>query len=163
MVAERIKQISFSTTMQINQKAGELKAKGIDIIDLSVLEPGFDTPKRIKKSGVKAIEENFTKYTPAKGIPELIEAIRNKIENDYNISYRQEQIIVSNGAKHSLYNIFMSLINQGDEVIVPLPIWVSYPEQIKLAQGLPVFIHTFEEDDFLLTPANLKKAITKKY
>ena len=162
MIAERAKQISFSTTMQINQKASELKSRGIDVIDLSVLEPDFPTSIHIKNSGIHAIENNFTKYTPATGIPELKQAIRNRISADYKISYEQDEIIVSNGAKHSLFNAFMALVNQGEEVIVPLPIWVSYPEQIKLAQGIPVFIHTDEKDNFLLSGEKLKKAITKK-
>jgi aspartate/methionine/tyrosine aminotransferase len=162
MIAERVKQISFSSTMQINQKANELKAAGIDIIDLSVQEPDFPTPQSIKKSAMRAIEDNFTRYTPAIGIPELIRAIRDKIKNDYNISYNQNEIIVSNGAKHSLYNTFMSLINQGDEVIVPLPIWVSYAEQIKLAQGIPLYVQTKEENNFLLSAGDLKKAISGK-
>jgi aspartate/methionine/tyrosine aminotransferase len=162
MIAERVKQISFSATMQINQKAGELKSNGIDVIDLSVQEPDFPTPKKIKKSGIRAIKDDFTRYTPAVGIPELIQAIRIKMKKDYNLSYQQNEIIVSNGAKHSLYNTFMALLNQGDEVIVPLPVWVSYPEQIKLAQGIPVFVQTDEEDNFLLSAANLKKAISSK-
>ena len=159
MLADRIQQIGFSPTLRINAKAQALRAEGIDIIDLSVGEPDFATPANIKEAGKKAIDENFTKYTPNSGIKELKENIIRKISNDYSVQYEAEEIIISSGAKNSLYNLFMAILNEGEEVIMPAPYWVSYPQMVKLAKGVPVIVQTREENGFKLTPQDLSRAI----
>jgi len=162
MIANRVSNIAFSATMQINQKARQMRSQGIDVIDLSVQEPDFPTPPAVKQSAINAINDDYTKYTAAGGAPELLHAIVNYLKKNFGVSYQPNEIIVSNGAKHSLYNVFMAMINHGDEVIIPMPYWVSYPEQVKMAEGVPIFVETTEEDNFLLTAAQLNAVITDK-
>ncbi|MEO1924191.1 MAG: pyridoxal phosphate-dependent aminotransferase [Nautiliaceae bacterium] len=162
MFSKRIEKLSPSLTIAISQKARDLKAAGKDVLAFSAGEPDFDTPEIIKKEGIKAIEEGFTKYTAVAGIPEVIEAVRVKLKKDNNLDYSHDEIIISNGAKQSLFNIMASLIDEGDEVIIPAPYWVTYPEIVKYHGGVPVSIHTDESTGFKLTPDMLKKAITPK-
>jgi len=162
MFSKRIEKLSPSLTIAISQKARELKAQGKDVLAFSAGEPDFDTPKVIKDEAIKAINEGFTKYTSVAGIPELLEAIKYKLKNDNNLEYETDEIIVSNGAKQSLFNIFACLIDEGDEVIIPAPYWVTYPELVKYHFGTPVSVLTDESTGFKLTPEMLKKAITPK-
>jgi len=162
MFSNRIETLSPSLTIAISQKARELKAKGKDVLAFSAGEPDFDTPEVIKKAAIKAIEEGFTKYTAVAGIPELLEAIQEKLKRDNNLYYELDEIIVSNGAKQSLFNIFACLINKGDEVIIPSPFWVTYPELVKYHGGVPVTIETNESTGFKITAEMLKNAITPK-
>jgi len=162
MFSKRVEKLSPSLTIAISQKARELKAVGRDILAFSAGEPDFDTPKIIKDEAIKAINEGFTKYTSVAGIPELLEAIRIKLKKDNNLDYSTDEIIVSNGAKQSLFNIMACLIEEGDEVIIPAPYWVTYPELVKYHNGIPVAIETSEETGFKITPEMLKKAITPK-
>lgn len=154
-------EISPSVTLEITAKAKEMKAKGIDVISFGAGEPDFDTPENIQNKGIQAIKEGKTRYTPASGTNELKNAICNKLENDNNLAYDPSNIIISNGAKHSIYNTLMAIINPGDEVIVSIPYWVSYPQMIKLAGGTPVYIQTKEENDFKYQMNDLNKALTK--
>ena len=162
MFSKRIEKLSPSLTIAISQKARELKAAGRDILAFSAGEPDFDTPEMIKQEAIKAINEGFTKYTSVAGIPEVLEAIKIKLKRDNNLDYSHDEIIVSNGAKQSLYNIMACLIEEGDEVIIPAPFWVTYPELVKYHDGVPVAIQTSEETGFKITPEMLKKAITPK-
>jgi aspartate aminotransferase len=162
MLSDRIKKLSPSLTIAISQKARELKAQGKDVLAFSAGEPDFDTPQRIKEEAKKAIDEGFTKYTAVAGIPELLEAIKTKLKKDNNLDYDTNEIVVSNGAKQSLFNIFASILDEGDEVIIPAPYWVTYPELVKYHDGVPVTIETFEDTGFKITPDMLKKAITPK-
>jgi len=162
MFSKRIEKLSPSLTIAISQKARELKAQGRDILAFSAGEPDFDTPQIIKDEAIKAINEGFTKYTAVAGIPEVLEAIKTKLERDNNLKYDTDEIIVSNGAKQSLYNIMACLIEEGDEVIIPAPYWVTYPELVKYHDGVPVAIDTTEETGFKITPEMLKSAITPK-
>ncbi|GAB6044625.1 pyridoxal phosphate-dependent aminotransferase [Caminibacter profundus] len=162
MFSNRIETLSPSLTIAISQKARELKAKGKDVLAFSAGEPDFDTPAVIKKAAIKAIEEGFTKYTAVAGIPELLEAIQEKLKRDNNLYYELDEIIVSNGAKQSLFNIFACLLNKGDEVIIPSPFWVTYPEVVKYHGGVPVIIETNESTGFKITAEMLKNAITPK-
>jgi len=160
MIADKIKQIKPSATLEINKKAKELKAAGVDVINLSVGEPDFDTPDPVKEFAIQSIRDGFTKYTEANGTPELKNAISEKLEKENGLSYSPEQIVVSNGAKHSLYNIFLAIIDPGDEVIIPAPYWVSYPEMVRLAGGVPVFCRWGR--DFKIDMEYLKSLISKK-
>ncbi len=162
MFSKRIEKLSPSLTIAISQKARELKAEGKDILAFSAGEPDFDTPEIIKQEAIKALKEGFTKYTSVAGIPEVLEAIKTKLKNDNNLEYSTDEIIVSNGAKQSLYNIFACLIEEGDEVIIPAPFWVTYPELIKYHDGVPVSISTDESTGFKITPEMLKSTITDK-
>lgn len=161
-LANRVKTLTPSSTLAISAKAKELKKQGYDIIGLGVGEPDFNTPEYILKAANKAMQEGMTKYTPAGGIPELKQAIVNKFQADNELSYSNDQIIVTTGAKHALYTLFQVLLNEGDEVIVPSPYWVSYPEQIKLASGNPIIVQALEKNEFKLTPNELEAAITDK-
>jgi aspartate aminotransferase len=154
--------ISPSSTLAIDAKFKSMKAKGIDVVGFGAGEPDFDTPAHIKEAAIKAINEGFTKYTPASGMPQLREAVCRKFKRDNGLDYSPEQIVVSNGAKHSLVNAFMAICDPGDEVIIPAPFWVSYPEMVKMADGVPVFLNTSEENNFKFTVEDLKKAITAK-
>jgi aspartate aminotransferase len=154
--------ISPSSTLAIDAKFKSMKAKGIDVVGFGAGEPDFDTPAHIKEAAIKAINEGFTKYTPASGMPQLREAVCRKFKRDNGLDYSPEQIVVSNGAKHSLVNAFMAICDPGDEVIIPAPFWVSYPEMVKMADGVPVFLNTSEENNFKFTIEDLKKAITAK-
>ena len=162
MFSKRIEKLTPSLTIAISQKARELKAKGRDILAFSAGEPDFDTPDIIKKAAIKAINDGFTKYTAVAGIPEVLEAIKFKLKKDNNLDYETDEIIVSNGAKQSLYNIMACLIDEGDEVIIPAPFWVTYPELVKYHGGKVISIDTTEETNFKITPQMLKNAITPK-
>jgi aspartate aminotransferase len=161
-LSDRIKAIAPSPTLAIDSKTKELVAQGHDIINLSVGEPDFGTPAAACQAGIEAINAGFTKYTAVPGINELRKAIAKKLKEENGLDYEAEEIIVSNGAKHSLYNAFMALCNPGDEVIVPAPYWVSYPEMIRLTGAEPVIISTDETTGFKITPEMLEKAITPK-
>jgi len=160
MVSEKANKIGESPTLKISAKAKAMKAEGIDVVDLSVGEPDFPTPENIKDEGIKAIKENFTKYTQNEGIPALKEAILNRLKEDHALTYTKNEIIVSSGAKSSLYHLIQALVNDGDEVIIPAPYWVTYPHAVSLANGKAVIIHTKEENGFLSTPDQLKSAIS---
>ncbi|WP_200762297.1 pyridoxal phosphate-dependent aminotransferase [Nitrosophilus alvini] len=162
MFSKRIETLSESLTIAISSLARELKAAGKDVLGFSAGEPDFDTPELIKKAAIEAINEGFTKYTAVEGIPELLDAISEKLKRDNNLDYKRNQIIVSNGAKHSLFNLFQTLIDEGDEVIIPAPYWVTYPELVKYSGGKPVFVDTDENSQFKITAEQLKNAITPK-
>jgi len=162
MLSERIQTLSPSLTIAITMLAQDLKASGKDILSFSAGEPDFGTPKRIKDEAIKAINEGFTQYTAVPGIAEVREAIVGKLKRDNNLDYEASDIIVSNGAKHSLFNLFQAVIDRGDEVIIPAPYWVTYPELVKYAFGVPVFIETHDHSNFKITPEQLKAAITEK-
>lgn len=161
-LSDRIINLAESQTLAMAKKSRELQAQGKDIISLSIGEPDFDTPQFIKDAAKRAIDNNVTRYTPVAGIQELRKAISEKFKRDNDLNYTAEQIVVSTGAKQSIANIILSLINPGEEVIVPIPYWVSYIETIKLAEGIPVTIPTNVESNFKITPEQLKKAITSK-
>ncbi len=156
------KGISSSVTLAITAKAKMLKEQGVDVVSFGAGEPDFNTPENIQEAGIKAIKKGFTRYTPASGILELKEAICKKLNSDNNLQYKPSQIVISNGAKHGLYNALMAICNPGDEIIVPIPYWVSYPELIKLVDAIPVYIETKEDDNFKYTKAALLNAITDK-
>ncbi len=162
MLSERARTVRPSPTLSIDSMAKELMASGKDIINFGVGEPDFDTPENVKEAAIRAIKEGFTRYTPPGGIPELKRAIMEKLERDNHLSYKEDEIIVSCGAKHSLYNIAQVLYERGDEVIVPVPYWVSYPDQIMLNDARPVFVKTEEKDSFMLRPEALEEAITPR-
>ena len=162
MLSSRIQVLSESLTMAITALAQQLKREGKDILGFSAGEPDFDTPRVIKDAAIQAIENGFTKYTPVDGIPELKEAIVEKLRRDNGLVYGTEQVIASNGAKQSLFNLFQATIDPGDEVIVPAPYWVTYPELVKYSGGTPVVIQTDDESGFKITPAQLEEAITPK-
>lgn len=161
-VSQRVSSLAISQTLEMSQKSRDLQSQGIDIINLSVGEPDFNTPNHIKEAAIKAIHDNYSHYSPVPGYPELLKAISGKLKRENNLEYGTDQIIVSNGAKHSLANVILSLINKGDEVIVPAPYWVSYVELVKLAEGINVIIDTDIDSDFKITAEQLKKAITPK-
>ncbi|SDG14388.1 aspartate aminotransferase [Thermoanaerobacter thermohydrosulfuricus] len=155
-------QITPSMTLEITAKAKQLKAQGIDVIDFGVGEPDFDTPDYIKEAAIDAIKKGYTKYTPSSGISELKKAVCDKLLKDNGLKYQPDQIVISNGAKHSIYNALCAILNPGDEVIIPVPYWLSYPEMVRLAYGKPVFVKTKAENDFKITAEELKNAITSK-
>jgi aspartate aminotransferase len=161
-VSLRVSSLAISQTLAMSQKSRDLQAQGHDVINLSVGEPDFNTPDHIKEAGIKAIKDNFSHYSPVSGYPALLEAISNKLKRENNLDYGKNQIVVSCGAKHSLANIILSLVNKGDEVIVPAPYWVSYVELVKLAEGENVVIQTTIDNNFKMTPEQLKNAITSK-
>lgn len=161
-LADRVNKIQPSPTLAIDAKAKALIAQGVDVIGFGAGEPDFGTPENIKQAGKKAIDDGFTKYTPVGGTDDLKDAIIAKMKKDHGIAYSRDEISVACGAKHSLYNISQALIQEGDEVIIPAPYWVSYPDQVVLAGGTPVFIETDERSAFKITPAQLEKAITPK-
>jgi aspartate aminotransferase len=155
-------QITPSMTLEITAKAKQLKAQGVDVIDFGVGEPDFDTPDYIKEAAIDAIKKGYTKYTPSSGISELKKAVCDKLLKDNGLKYQLDQIVISNGAKHSIYNALCAILNPGDEVIIPVPYWLSYPEMVRLAYGKPVFVKTKAENDFKITAEELKNAITSK-
>ncbi|WP_421379171.1 pyridoxal phosphate-dependent aminotransferase [Bacillus salacetis] len=161
-LAERVSALTPSTTLAITAKAKEMKSKGIDVIGLGAGEPDFNTPEHIMAAASASMKEGHTKYTPAGGLPGLKNAIINKFKNDQGISYEPSEVIVTSGAKHALYTLFQVLLNEGEEVIIPTPYWVSYPEQVKLAGGSPVFIEGKEENEYKITPEQLRSAVTEK-
>ncbi len=162
IISNSLKRIKPSPTIAVTQKARELKAAGKDVIALGAGEPDFDTPNNIKKAAVKAIRIGDTKYTPVDGTPAIKNAVIKKFKRENNLTYTSDQITVGTGGKQVLYNAFVATLNKGDEVIIPTPFWVSYPDMVLLAGGKPKFIKCGEEDGFKLTPNKLKKAITKK-
>jgi aspartate aminotransferase len=161
-LSDRIQTLSPSLTIAITTLAKELKAEGKDILSFSAGEPDFGTPKRIREEAIKAINDGFTQYTAVPGIPELLEAIASKLERDNGLKYEPSNIIVSNGAKQSLFNLFQAPLTPGDEVIIPAPYWVTYPELVKYAGAVPVTIETNDVTEFKITPEQLKAAITPK-
>lgn len=161
-LSDRLNRLSPSATLAMSQKSSELKAQGVDVINLSVGEPDFNTPDHIKAAAIKAVEENWSRYSPVPGYPELKQAIVNKLKNENGLDYKPSQILCSNGAKQSVCNAIMAIINAGDEVIIPAPYWVSYPQMVLLAEGTPVFIDAPIEQDFKITPEQLEAAITPK-
>ncbi|HOM40530.1 MAG TPA: pyridoxal phosphate-dependent aminotransferase [Bacteroidales bacterium] len=161
-ISDRVMALAESQTLAMAQKSRELKAQGLDIIDLSLGEPDFYTPSDIKEAAKKAIDDNYTKYPPVPGYKDLREAISRKFLEENGLRYSPEQIIVSAGGKHSLANVILSLVNPGEEVIIPAPYWVSYYDQVVLAGGKPVVIHTSLEDDFKMSPAQLEQAISAR-
>jgi len=162
ILAKRLRHIKPSPTMAMTARAAELRAAGHDIIGLSAGEPDFNTPEHIKQAGIKAIEDNFTSYTAVDGIPSLKQAIIDKFARDNQLKYQASQILVSCGAKHSIYNVYQTLLNPGDEVIIPAPYWVSYPDMVLLAEANPVIIETDLTQNYKITPEQLEAAITPK-
>jgi len=162
ILSDRINNLSESATLEMSRKSRELKALGHDVINLSIGEPDFDTPEIVKEAGIAAINNNQTHYTPVSGIADLRQAISDKFKNENGLDYSPAQIVVSNGAKQSIANTFLCLINPGDEVLVPAPYWVSYPEMVKLAEGIVVEIPTTITRDFKVTPEQIELAITPK-
>ena len=161
-LSDRIKLLSASATLAMAQKSRELKAKGMDIISLSLGEPDFNTPDYIKEAGKKAIDDNFSKYPPVSGYNDLREAISKKFREENGLNYTPDQIVVSVGGKHSLINVMLCMINPGDEVIILAPYWVSYYDQVLLAGGKPVIVEATLENDFKVLPEQLEVVITKK-
>ncbi len=161
-LSDRLNRLAPSATLAMSQKSSELKAQGIDVINLSVGEPDFNTPDHIKAAAIKAVEENYSRYSPVPGYPALREAIAAKLKNENGLDYAPSQILCSNGAKQSVCNAVMALVNAGDEVIIPAPYWVSYPQMVKLAEGEPVIVEAGIEQDFKITPEQLEAAITPK-
>ncbi|MBR3454040.1 MAG: pyridoxal phosphate-dependent aminotransferase [Bacteroidaceae bacterium] len=161
-LSDRLNRLSPSATLAMSQRSSELKAQGVDVINLSVGEPDFNTPDHIKEAAKKAIDENYSKYSPVPGYPALKNAIVAKLKNENGLDYSPSQILCSNGAKQSVCNTIMAIINAGDEVIIPAPYWVSYPQMVKLAEGEPVIVEATIEQDFKITPAQLESAITPK-
>lgn len=160
--SKRAMSIKPSSTMAISAKATQLKAEGKDIISFGVGEPDFDTPKHIQEAGIRAIENGETRYTAAAGTLQLRQAVCDKLKRDNGLDYTPAQIVISNGAKHSLMNAFMAIINEGDEVIIPAPFWLSYSEMVRIAGGTPVIIHTKKENQFMLTKEELEAAYSEK-
>lgn len=161
-LSNRLNRLSPSATLAMSQKSSELKASGVDVINLSVGEPDFNTPDHIKAAAIQAVEDNFSRYSPVPGYPALREAIAAKLKKENELDYTPAQILCSNGAKQSVCNTLMALVNAGDEVIIPAPYWVSYPQMVKLAEGEPVIVEAGIEQDFKITPEQLEAAITPK-
>ncbi len=161
-LTKRVLRMSPSPTMAITSKAKELRAKGIDVIGFGAGEPDFDTPYHIKEAAKEAIDMGFTKYTPPAGIPELRRAVADKLKEENRIEYSPEEIVITDGAKQALFNLMMTVIEEGDEVVIPSPYWVTYPEQVKFAGGTPVFVETEEIKEFAFTVEELKKVVSSK-
>ncbi len=161
-LANRVHTLTPSTTLAITAKANELKAQGVDVIGLGAGEPDYNTPENILEAAYQSMKEGKTKYTPAGGLPALKEAIINKLQRDQGLNYQKNEVMVGIGAKHVLYTLFQVLLNEGDEVIIPIPYWVSYPEQVKLAQGVPIYIEATASQEYKITPQQLKQAITER-
>ncbi len=159
MISGRAAGIAPSATLVLNAKVKELRKKGADIVDFGIGEPDFDTPENIKNAAIRAIKDGFTKYTAAAGVDELREAIAEKLEAENGLDYAKQQVVVSNGAKHSITNVLFAILNKGDEAVIPSPYWTSYPEMVKLADGVPVFAGT---DNFQLDARQIESAVTKK-
>ncbi len=161
-LSNRLTRLAPSATLAMSQKSSEMKAQGIDVINMSVGEPDFNTPEHIKNAAKKAIDDNYSKYSPVPGYADLRKAIVEKLKNENHLDYDLSEILVSNGAKQSVCNTIMALINDGDEVIIPAPYWVSYPQMVKLAGGVPVIVNAGFEQNFKMTPEQLEAAITPK-
>ena len=161
-LSERLQRLAPSATLAMSQKSSELKAQGVDVINMSVGEPDFNTPDHIKAAAIRAVEDNWSRYSPVPGYPSLKQAIADKLRRENGLDYQPSQILVSNGAKQSVCNTLMAIVNAGDEVIIPAPYWVSYPQMVLLAEGTPVFVEAPIEQDFKITPDQLEAAITPK-
>ena len=161
-LSDRLQRLAPSATLAMSQKSSEMKAQGIDVINMSVGEPDFNTPDHIKEAAKKAIDENYSRYSPVPGYPDLRKAIVAKLKNENNLDYSVNEVLVSNGAKQSVCNTIMALVNPGDEVIIPAPYWVSYPQMAKLAGGTPVIVEAGFDQNFKMTPGQLEAAITPK-
>ncbi len=161
-ISERIRQMAASQTLAMSQKSSELRAAGVDVINLSVGEPDFDTPSHIKEAAKKAIDDNYTRYPPVPGYMDLRQAIARKLRDENGLDYTPQQVVVSGGAKQSLSNIILAMVNPGDEVIIPVPAWVSYIEMVKLAGGVNVLVPAGVEQDFKITPQQLEDSITER-
>ncbi len=161
-LSNRLNRLAPSATLAMSQKSSEMKASGIDVINMSVGEPDFNTPDNIKEAAKKAIDDNWSRYSPVPGYPDLRKAIVAKLKNENNLDYSINEVLVSNGAKQSVCNTIMALVNDGDEVIIPAPYWVSYPQMVKLAGGEPVIVNAGFEQNFKMTPEQLEAAITPK-
>lgn len=159
-IAERIKKLAVSATLAMSQKSNELKAAGVDVVNLSVGEPDFDTPLHIKEAAKRAIDENYTHYSPVPGYMSLRKAIADKLREENHAEYEAAQVVVSTGAKQALSNVILATVNPGEEVVIPVPAWVSYVEMVKLAEGVPVLVPAGMEQGFKVTPAQLEAAIT---
>ncbi len=161
-LASRVAAVRPSPTMAAEQKARQLRAQGVDVISLTVGEPDFDTPRAVKQAGIRAIEEGFTKYMPVAGTPELRQAICGKLARENGLEYRPEQVIASVGAKHAIFNLLLALLDPGDEVVIPAPYWVSYPDMVLLAGGRPVIVEATEAAGFKITAEQLRRAVTPR-
>ncbi|RLQ95241.1 pyridoxal phosphate-dependent aminotransferase [Falsibacillus albus] len=161
-LAERVKALTPSSTLAITAKAKEMKAAGIDVIGLGAGEPDFNTPQHIIEAAIEAMKQGHTKYTPSGGLPALKDAIIDKFKTDQGLEYKRNEIIVTTGAKHALYTLFQVLLDEGDEVIIPIPYWVSYPEQVKLAGGEPIYLEGKEVNEYKITAEQLRGAVTTK-
>lgn len=161
-VSKRVQNLAVSATLAMSQKSAELRAAGVDVINMSVGEPDFDTPEHIKVAAKEAVDQNFTRYTPVPGYMSLRKAVADKLTRENGLEFKPEQIVVGNGAKQALCNVILSYVNPGDEVIIPVPAWVSYVEMVKLAEGITVPVHAGIESDFKVTPEQLKAAITER-
>ena len=161
-LSNRLNRLAPSATLAMSQKSNEMKAQGVDVINLSVGEPDFNTPNHIKEAAKQAIDDNYSRYSPVPGYADLRKAIVNKLKRENGLDYTINEVLVSNGAKQSVCNTVMALVNPGDEVIIPAPYWVSYPQMVKLAGGTPVIVNAGFEQDFKMTPEQLEAAITPK-
>lgn len=161
-LSDRLQRLAPSATLAMSQKSSEMKAQGIDVINMSVGEPDFNTPDHIKEAAKKAIDDNYSRYSPVPGYADLRKAIVEKLKNENGLDYTVNEVLVSNGAKQSVCNTVMALVNPGDEVIIPAPYWVSYPQMVKLAGGTPVIVEAGFEQNFKMTPGQLEAAITPK-
>ena len=158
-LSKKAMSIKPSTTMAISSRAAEMKAAGMDVVSFGAGEPDFDTPAHIAQAGIDAIQNGQTRYTPAAGTPELRQAVCDKLKRDNGLEYEPAQVVISNGAKHSLMNTFMAILHEGDEVIIPAPFWLSYAEMVRIAGGVPVIIHTKKENGFMMTKEELENKI----
>jgi aspartate aminotransferase len=161
-ITKRVARLSSSITLDVSAKAKAMKAQGLDVVGFGAGEPDFDTPQNIKVAGIKAIESGFTKYTPATGLPELKKAIAEKLQKENGLPYEPSQVIVACGGKHALFNAMMALVERGDEVVIPTPYWVSYPEMVTMCEGRSILVQGHEASGFKITPAQLRRAMTKK-
>ncbi len=161
-LSRKVSNLKPSVTLEISAKAKAMKRQGIDVIGFGAGEPDFDTPENIKEAAIKAIREGKTKYTPAAGIPELREAVASVFSKDYGVKFFPEEVIISCGGKHSLYNVFQTILNQGDEVIIPAPFWVSYPPLVELAGGIPVIVNSSYDNEFRINVKGIEDAISSK-
>jgi len=160
-LTDRIGRITESPTIAVSSKAAAMRAAGIDVIDFSAGEPDFPTPENVKAKGIEAIHKNITKYTPSAGLKKLREAVATRYQRKYGHSFRAEEVILCNGAKQALFNLMLCLIQEGDEVLIPEPYWVTFPDQVRLAGGLPVYVPTRMEEQFLVHTDEIEKKITQ--
>ena len=161
-ISRRAASLAPSLTLVIDSKAKQMKAEGLDVVGFGAGEPDFDTPQHIKDAAIKALNDGFTKYTPSSGIPELRQAVADKFKRENGLTYKPNQIIISSGGKHSCYNVILATCEEGDEVIIPSPYWLSYPEMVKLAGATPIILTTSDQTEFKVTPEQLRNAITSR-